>query len=422
VAPSDNGYNQLIKALVLIAAGACALGAAVTTHGTAGRPAANGLVAYEVRFAVPGVSGSRSSICVKDVRSGRTWRLPGNPNLDDGEPAWSPGGERLAFSRHNFRIGKSVIAVMDATGATRVVPGGNGPEWAPSWSPDGKRLVFLSRGGVFVMTAEGTERKRIVELPPNTPEALFARPRWSPDGSTISYAEGNPVAIFFVKPDGTGSRKFIDGHELAWAFDGNRVAYGTDPVKYGEAGQVHAIDLDGTDRRRLTNNRAGAGRPAWSPDGTQIAYARYRADIIRTDADLHVMDADGSRDRVLSTIPFPEVDPAWQPLPDGSQPFKFLERRPPCALTGTKRSDRLRGTSRDDLIYGFAGADRLSGWHGADRLGGGPGSDRILGGAGNDVIASGAGVDVVNCGSGRDTVIAAVRDRVAGDCERVRRR
>jgi Tol biopolymer transport system component len=412
----------LIKALVLTAAVACALGAALTTRGTAGSAPVNGLVAYEVMFAVPGVSGNGSSICVKDVRSGRTWRLTDDLRLDYAEPAWSPDGERLAFSRRNYRKGEIVIAVLDATGAIRVVPGGNGPEWAPSWSPDGKRIVFLSRGGIFVMTAEGTERKRIVELPPNTPQALFARPRWSPDGSTISYAEGNPVAIFFVKPDGTGKRKFIDGHELAWALDGKRVAYGTDPVKYGEAGQVHTIDLDGTDPRRLTNNRAGAGLPDWSPDGTQIAYARYRADIIRADADLHVMNADGSRDRVLSTIPFPEVDPAWQPLPDGSQPFEFLKRRPPCAVTGTARSDSLRGTSRDDLIYGFAGADRLSGGRGADRLGGGPGNDRLLGGTGNDVVAGGAGADVVSCGSGRDTVIASRRDRVSSDCERVLRR
>lgn len=409
----------MIKTLVLIALVACALGVAPTTRGTAGSGAANGLVAYEVRFAVPGVPGNGSSICVKDLRSGRTWRLTDDPRHDYAEPAWTPHGERLAFSRRNDRRGRSVIAVLDATGAIRVVPGGNGPEWAPSWSPDGKRIVFLSRGGVFVMTAEGTERKRIVELPPNTPEALFARPRWSPDGSTISYGAGNPAAIFFVSPDGTNKRKFIDGLELAWAPDGKRVAYGTEGINWVEAGQVHTVNLDGSNPRRLTKNRAGAGRPAWSPDGTQIAYARYRADIIRTDADLHVMNADGGRDRVLSTIPFPEIDPAWQPLPGGFQPFEFLERRPPCAVTGTARSDRLRGTSRNDLIYGFGGADRLSGGRGADRLGGGPGNDRILGGSGNDVVASGAGVDVVGCGSGRDTVIADRRDRVSSDCERV---
>jgi Ca2+-binding RTX toxin-like protein len=422
VAASENGYLQVIKALVLIALAACALGAALTARGNASSGATNGLVAYAVRFVVPGALQGQSSICVKDLRSGRTWRLTGDPRRDDGEPAWSPGGERLAFSRLYHRTLKSEIVVMDATGTSRVVPGGKGADWSPSWSPDGKRIVFLSRGGIFVMTAEGTERKLIVELPPNTPQALFARPRWSPDGSTISYAEGNPVAIFFVKPDGTESRKFIDGHELAWALDGKRVAYGTEGVNWVEAGQVYTVDLDGSNRRRLTKNRAGAGRPAWSPDGTQIAYGRYRADIIRTDADLHVVNADGSRDRVLSTIPFPEVDPAWQPLPDGSQPFEFLKRRPPCAVTGTARSDRLRGTSRNDLIYGFAGADRLSGGRGADRLGGGPGNDRILGGTGNDVVASGAGADLVSCGPGRDAVIAGRSDLVDSDCERVVRR
>ncbi len=409
----------MIKALVLIVSVTCAFGAALTAGGTTGGPA-NGLVAYSVRFTVPGLLQDRSSICAKDMRSGRTWRLTGHPSRDDTRPAWSPGGERLAFSRLYPRTGKSVIAVMDATGKTRIVPGGKGAEWSPSWSPDGKLLVFLSRGGVFVMTAEGAERRRIVELP-TTPEALYAAPRWSPAGSTISYHEGNPAAIFFVNPDGTNKRKFIDGHDLAWAPDGNRVAYGTEGVNWVEAGQVYTVNLDGSNLRRLTKNRAGAGDPAWSPDGAQIAYGRYRADT-RADADLHVMNTDGTRDRQLSAIPFPEQSAAWQPLPGGSQPFSFLDRRPPCAVTGTARSDRLRGSSRDDLIYGFAGADRLSGGRGADRLGGGPGNDRILGGAGNDVVASGGGADVVSCGSGRDAVIAGRRDRVASDCERVIRR
>jgi Ca2+-binding RTX toxin-like protein len=55
-------------------------------------------------------------------------------------------------------------------------------------------------------------------------------------------------------------------------------------------------------------------------------------------------------------------------------------------------------------------------------LRGAAGKDLLLGGRGRDVLAGGAGRDVVRCGPGRDRVVVQGRDRVARDCERVRRR
>ena len=50
--------------------------------------------------------------------------------------------------------------------------------------------------------------------------------------------------------------------------------------------------------------------------------------------------------------------------------------------------------------------------------------DRIYGGAGSDTILAASGNaarDVITCGDGRDTVEADKGDKVADDCERVRR-
>jgi Tol biopolymer transport system component len=426
----------------------------------------NGLVAYAVRFEVPGQIHSMDALCVKDVRRGTTWRLTGDTSLDDGSPAWSPDGERIGFDRLHHRTLKSVIVVMDATGKMRVVPGGKDAEWSPSWSPDGTRLVFMSHGGIFTMTAEGTNRKRIVEL---GREALYATPRWSPDGSTISYTDGNPAAVYFVKPDGTGKRKFIDGADLAWAPQGKRVAYGTELINWGDAGQIHTVNLDGSDGRRLTNIDAGAGMPAWSSDGRLVAFERYNDDT-DADADVYFMNADGSHIRPLSNMRdgIVELTPAWQPVPAGLSWQPLLKDRPPCALTGTSRSDRLRGTARDDIAYagkghdrlrtfggadiaaGENGADSIDGGAGADKLGGGrgrdelrgargrdalfggSGADKLIGGKGSDVVVSGAGSDTILsaddqrdqivCGTGLDRVEADRVDRVARDCETVRRR
>ena len=103
----------------------------------------------------------------------------------------------------------------------------------------------------------------------------------------------------------------------------------------------------------------------------------------------------------------------------------------PNVLIGTQAGERLRGTAADDAIVGLGGKDVavglggddcLLGHTGRDLLRGGADEDLLLGGRSRDVLAGGAGRDVVRCGPGRDRVVVQGRDRVARDCERVRRR
>jgi Ca2+-binding RTX toxin-like protein len=101
-------------------------------------------------------------------------------------------------------------------------------------------------------------------------------------------------------------------------------------------------------------------------------------------------------------------------------------------MSGNGHADRMVGAGGRDRVSGNAGRDRLFGNQGDDRLYGGGGRDRMRGGAGRNVYRAGAGSDRVFarngkrdriwCGKGRDRVAADDNDRVAGDCERVRRR
>ena len=109
-------------------------------------------------------------------------------------------------------------------------------------------------------------------------------------------------------------------------------------------------------------------------------------------------------------------------------------------LTGQKGNDRVAGNDGDDRVRGGDGNDRLSGGNGDDRIQGKGGRDKISGGGGDDVLRAGqrpdrvsggagndtietvgGGADVVNCGSGKDTVRAGRSDRVAKNCEKVKR-
>ena len=92
-------------------------------------------------------------------------------------------------------------------------------------------------------------------------------------------------------------------------------------------------------------------------------------------------------------------------------------------VSGSRGRDRINGGSGNDRIAGGSSNDRISGDRGNDRLNGNSGGDRIKGNSGRDRITSRDNSrDRVNCGTGRDTVIADRRDRVARNCERVRRR
>ena len=97
-------------------------------------------------------------------------------------------------------------------------------------------------------------------------------------------------------------------------------------------------------------------------------------------------------------------------------PFPPDPRRPSCnggSVTvagtctnlhaGTNLGERLAGSPEGDVILGLLGADRISS------------------GAGDDCVIGGGGADSVNCGPGTDLAVASEDDRVARNCERVRR-
>jgi hypothetical protein len=91
-----------------------------------------------------------------------------------------------------------------------------------------------------------------------------------------------------------------------------------------------------------------------------------------------------------------------------------LDPNVPSAPTNVCVSDRLSTCSGGVAgnIWGSRRGERISGRRGRDFVRGGGGNDRIA-------VRRGA-VDRVRCGRGRDLVLAGRRDRVAGDCERVR--
>jgi Tol biopolymer transport system component len=94
-------------------------------------------------------------------------------------------------------------------------------------------------------------------------------PAWSPDGSQLAFnrkTNGGPTRVFVVGSDGGEAAELVDGGAPDWSADGRRIVFQRDNA-------VWVADADGTDERNLTEDYGRAALfPAWSPDGTRIAF------------------------------------------------------------------------------------------------------------------------------------------------------
>ena len=96
----------------------------------------------------------------------------------------------------------------------------------------------------------------------------------------------------------------------AWSPDGSRIAFASD--RDGGDAELHVMNADGSGTVQLTNNSHGDGEPAWSPDGSRIAFTSGPDPW-----ELYVMNADGSGVVQLTNNSHGDWGPAWSP--DGSQ-------------------------------------------------------------------------------------------------------
>jgi Tol biopolymer transport system component len=86
--------------------------------------------------------------------------------------------------------------------------------------------------------------------------------------------------------------------------------------------EIFVMDPDGGNQVQLSHNDRTDFDPAWSADGTQLVFSSSTA----TDADIWVMNADGTGEHNVSNDPgVPDIQPAWSP--DGTQ-IAFVEQRP----------------------------------------------------------------------------------------------
>jgi hypothetical protein len=175
----------------------------------------------------------------------------------------------------------------------------------------GRHLVRLR--GVAANCGDGDElRAREVDVVSSAKVAVAFRVVCTPAtwiAYTVQYTVTN-TEIFVVRSNGSGDTRLTDhparDEDPAWSPDGTRIAFTSD--RDGSRA-VHVMNGDGSGVTRLTPTEAASYDPAWSPDGHLIAFVSERDG----NAELYVMNADGTNQRRLTNHPAIDRDPAWSP-------------------------------------------------------------------------------------------------------------
>lgn len=196
-------------------------------------------------------------------------------------------------------------------------------------------LAFLAAALGACSGGEGSGAPASSNQPPPPPPAPPAEPPQTPPLPPVETLACSPCnkIVFMSRRDGNYEiySVAVDGTELtrltnsdsydgepAWSPDGTRIAFTSERDFEGSGDPVmtrdlYVMDADGTNVERLTFSKSGAWRPAWSPDGTRIAYGSF------SDGSLNLWEiaAEGGTPRLLFSSPGVDVQPAWSP--DGTR-------------------------------------------------------------------------------------------------------
>jgi Tol biopolymer transport system component len=255
---------------------------------------------------------------VRRVAGGPALRLT-DDDAREGDPEFSPDGERIAFTRFDAATGEPEIVVIPSLGGERLSRIGSASD--PTWSPDGRRLAFVYRAAgeelyaISIARADGGDLRRI--FPSDGFYPFFKAVSWSPRGrdlAVIRSSGGNAGEIWLVPVDGSEPRRLgsdppgVVCYSPSFMADGSGILHTSDR---SGAMNIWVMPLDGGEPRRITTGTGPDAVPSIAEDGS-IAFLNSRSR-----GALLIHDLAAGRTEALLDVP----ESIWSPVfsPDGTE-------------------------------------------------------------------------------------------------------
>ncbi|MCO5226264.1 MAG: S9 family peptidase [Thermomicrobiales bacterium] len=212
------------------------------------------------------------------------WELPGNPRV-------SPDGSKIVYEV--LSIDKesdeycSTLWLIEEDHKPRKLTSGGFRDVSPAWSPDGNKIAFTSNRGeknqLFVLPIDGGEAVQITTLESGVGQFI-----WSPDGSKIAF-----TSRIAPKKRGESDVKVINS--AYYKFDG--MGFIEDA-----ASQICLVKATGGDHEQLTEGAFNHTQIAFSPNGYEIAFvANLNVDWdVRRERDIWTIDIYSRQKRRLT--------------------------------------------------------------------------------------------------------------------------
>jgi len=183
---------------------------------------------------------------------------------------WSKASDSLIFYRRQNSQNDVYVMRADGTGETNLT-NSPGNDYDAAWSPDGNHIVYSGGGSLWLMNTDGSNKTQLT----NSPTQDY-RPVWSPDGTKIMFAR--PRANLF------------DPTQDLWV-----------------VGIPSAPGL-GIGLQQLTASNGASYSPAWSLDGSQVAFASNRNGVFQ----IFMMNADGTAQTAITSSLFETYGTNWR--------------------------------------------------------------------------------------------------------------
>jgi hypothetical protein len=188
------------------------------------------------------------------------------------QTSWSPDSRKIVGARRNDLAGYVGLEIFgpswpDYSG--EYVFTHDRDDWAPSWSPSGDRLLFVSdrtdTNEIYRFVIGDTIAELLCPYESNFPvwsadAAMFAFVRPYGDGFCLATADSSGSPVTMIVEDALEDRP-------AWKPDGTEIAFSklveSDPY-------IFVVPSAGGEPRQLSH--VPGTHPHWSPDGTKIAF------------------------------------------------------------------------------------------------------------------------------------------------------